>query len=146
MHDKQLAFRLLKASINYPWVIRLLIFLIGWLNCQDVCLTGIWLWAVFSGHAHCICLRKKTRESWCNASMSPEIHTAVMHNTYIIVVEKNSYQIKGILEHQGWGQVKMYHDLHFFGQWSECLSLKYNWRLSLFMINLHSKIGWPIDI
>ena len=55
-----------------------------------------------------------TRENWCNASMSPEIHTAVMHNTYIIVVEKNSYQLKGILEHQGWGQVKMYHNLHFF--------------------------------
>ena len=29
-----------------------------------------------------------TRKSWCNASMSPEIHTAVMHNTNIIVVEK----------------------------------------------------------
>ena len=31
--------------------------------------------------------RTRTRESWCNASMSPEIHTAVMHNTNIIVVE-----------------------------------------------------------
>ena len=54
--------------------------------------------------------------------MLPEIHTAVMHNTYIIVDEKNTYQLKGILEHQGWGQVKMYHNLHFFCQRSECPS------------------------
>ena len=47
--------------------------------------------------------------------MSPDIHTAFMHNTYIIVVDKKiSYQLRGILEHQGWGQVKMYHNLHFF--------------------------------
>ena len=38
----------------------------------------------------------------------------VAGNTYIIVVEKNSYQLRGMLEHQGWGQVLMYHNLHFF--------------------------------
>ena len=27
--------------------------------------------------------------------MSPEIHTAVIHNTYIIVVEQNSYLTEG---------------------------------------------------
>ena len=74
--------------------------------------------------------------------MSPEIHTAIMHNTYIIVDEKNSYQLKGILEHQGWGQVKMYHvTCIFFVNEVNVLH-----RLSLFMINLHSKVGWPIDI
>ena len=83
-----------------------------------------------------------TRESWCNASMSPEIHTAVMHNTNIVVVEKTSYQLKGILEHQGWGQVKIYHNLHFFCQRSECPSLKYNWSISFFMTKLHSKVDW----
>ena len=31
--------------------------------------------------------KRHTRESWCNASMSPEMLTAVMHNTNIIAVE-----------------------------------------------------------
>ena len=57
--------------------------------------------------------------------MSPEINAAVMHNTYIIVVEKNSYQLRGILEHQGWGSSENVSLVAFFCQQSEFPSLKY---------------------
>ena len=52
-----------------------------------------WLFPFVSGVLHIQLINQSslrsvaTRESWCNASMSPEIHTAVMHNTNIIVVE-----------------------------------------------------------
>ena len=60
-----------------------------------------------------------------NVAGNPYCNYAYYTYIYIIVVEKNSYQLKGILEHQGWGQVKMYHNLHFFCQRVECPSLKY---------------------